>query len=98
MNSSLLLTANALFLPSGDQCLEKVVSYNEQASLAYGADWSREDMQLLKELHKQTFSQSEGNQELKHFDLDKDKNEIYTDLIATCSFYDHALNLWAVKQ
>lgn len=85
------------FLPSGDQCLEKVVSYNEQASLAYGADWCREDIQSLKELHKQTISQSEGNQELKDFELDKD-NENYTDLIATCSFYDHALNLWAVKQ
>jgi len=74
------------------------VSYNEQASLAYGADWCREDIQLLKELHKQTISQSEGNQGLKDFELDKDNDENYTDLIATCSFYDHALNLWAVKQ
>lgn len=93
------ITANdiALFLLSGEQCLEKVVSYEEQASLAYGADWCREDIQCLKELHRQTISQSEGNEELKDFDLDKN-DETYTGLIATCSFYDHALNLWVVKQ
>ena len=95
------ITANdiALFLLSGDQCLEEVVSYKEQASLAYGADWCSDDIQTcLKELHRETVSQSEGNQELKDFDLDKNSDETYTDLIATCSFYDHALNLWAVKQ
>lgn len=94
-----LITPNdiTLFLPSGNRCLEKVVSYKEQASLAYGADWCRKDIQSLKELHRQTFSQSEGNEELKDSDLNKNSDETYTDLIATCSFYDHALNLWAVK-
>jgi len=74
------------------------VSYKEQASLAYGTDWCREDVQCLKESHRQAISQSEGHEELKDFDLDKNKDETYTDLVATCSFYDHALNLWAVKQ
>ena len=88
----------ALFSTSGEQCLEKVASYNEQASLAYGADWCRKDIQCLKELHRQTILQSKGNQQLKDSNLEKDEGETYTDLIATCSFYDHALNLWAVKQ
>ena len=73
-----------------------MASYKEQASLAYGADWCRKDIQCLKELHRQTISK--GNQQLRDSDLEKDEDETYTDLIATCSFYDHALNLWAVKQ
>ena len=73
-----------------------MASYKEQASLAYGADWCRKDIHCLKELHRQTISK--GNQQLKDSDLEKDEDETYTDLIATCSFYDHALNLWAVKQ
>jgi len=73
------------------------VSYKEQASLAYGADWCRENLQCLKMSHRQTVSQSEGQEELKDFDLIKN-DETYTDLTATCSFYDHVLNLWAVKQ
>ena len=75
-----------------------MASYKEQASLAYGADWCRKDIQCVKELTRQTISQSKGNQQLKDFDLEKNEDETYTDLIATCSFYDHALNLWAVKQ
>lgn len=94
------ITANniALFSPSGEQCLEKVASYKEQASLAYGADWCRKDIQCSKDLNRQTISQSKGNQQLKDFDLEKNEDKTYTDLVATCSFYDHALNLWAVKQ
>ncbi|XP_078347237.1 diphthine methyltransferase-like isoform X2 [Oculina patagonica] len=82
---------------NGGQCLEKVVSYNEKASLAYGADWCRKNMQPSKELHREMLPGSEGNDELKDTDVNKNSDDTHTDLIATCSFYDHALNLWNVK-
>lgn len=76
---------------SGDQCLNKAVSYKEQASLAYGADWCRKKIQPTTESHQQ--AQSEENHELR----DTQSDNAFTDLVATCSFYDHALNLWQVK-
>ena len=69
------------------------MSYKEQASLAYGADWCRKNIQSSTELHGQTVQQSEGNHELRNADTEG----TFSDLIATCSFYDHALNLWQVK-
>lgn len=80
-------------LTLGDQCLKKSVSYNEQASLAYGADWCRKKSLASAELHGQPTQQSKGNDELE----DSQTYDFNTDLVATCSFYDHALNLWQVK-
>lgn len=65
--------------------------------MAYGADWCRKDIQSSKELHRQTFSQLEENDELKDTDVNKNSEDTHTDLIATCSFYDHALNLWKAR-
>lgn len=73
--------------------MKKSVSYKKQASLAYGADWCRNKTLALTELHKQTVQQSEENSEFK----DSQTFECNTDLVATCSFYDHALNLWQVS-
>ena len=69
------------------------MSYTEQASLAYGADWCRKHTQSFTELHGETVQQSEGNHEL----TDAQTGSSLTDFVATCSFYDHALNLWQVK-
>lgn len=69
---------------NGDQCLKMSVSYKEQASLAYGADWCRQKPLASLRSFEQTVQQSDGNDESR-------------DLVATCSFYDHALNLWLVK-
>ena len=80
-------------LTSGEQCLKKSVSYKEQASLAYGADWCRNKSLASTELHGQQTQQSEENDELE----DSQTYAFNTDLVATCSFYDHALNLWQVK-
>lgn len=73
--------------------MKKSVSYKKQESLAYGADWCRNKTLALTELHRQTVQQSEENSEFK----DCQTFECNTDLVATCSFYDHALNLWQVS-
>ena len=69
------------------------MSYNEQASLAYGADWCRKKTLTSTELHEQSTQQSEQHNELE----DSQTYDSNTDLVATCSFYDHALNLWQAK-
>ncbi|XP_015759849.1 PREDICTED: diphthine methyltransferase-like isoform X1 [Acropora digitifera] len=66
---------------NGDQCLKTSVSYTEHGSLAYGADWCLTSLRL---------------EEYNDF-KDVQSNNCYTDLVATCSFYDHSLNLWHVQ-
>ena len=69
------------------------MSYKEQASLAYGADWCRKDIRSSTQFHVQAIQQPEENHELTNAHTEGTS----ADLIATCSFYDHALNLWQVK-
>lgn len=82
---------------TGHQSLEKVVSYKEQASLAYGADWYRKHIQLSR-FSAQDCEQMDRNDEHKGTDLLHESiSDTQTDIVATCSFYDHALNLWTVN-
>lgn len=71
---------------NGDQCLKTSVSYTEHASLAYGADW------CLRYEHLTSLCLEECD-DFK----DVQSKNCYTDLVATCSFYDHSLNLWHVQ-
>lgn len=82
---------------TGHQSLEKVVSYKEQASLAYGADWYRKHIQLSR-FSAQDCEQMDRNDEHKGTDLLHESiSDTQTDIVATCSFYDHALNLWTAN-
>jgi len=61
--------------------------------LAYGADWCSKEIQSSTNLHGQMAEESKDKKlELK----DASTSRTFTDIIATCSFYDHALNLWQV--
>lgn len=77
--------------------MEKVVSYKEQASLAYGTDWYRKHIQLSR-FSAQDCEQMDRNDEHKGTDLLHESiSDTQTDIVATCSFYDHALNLWTAN-
>lgn len=76
----------------GGQYLKREVSYKEHSSLAYGADWCRKEIQSSTNLHGQMAEESQEKLEQK----DASTSRTFTDIIATCSFYDHALNLWQV--
>lgn len=91
-NLSLFLSNSLSAFALGGQCLNKEVSYKEQSSLAYGADWCRKEIQSATNLHGQMAEESQETLEQK----DASTSRTFTDIIATCSFYDHALNLWQV--
>ena len=91
-NLSLFLSNSVSAFALGGQCLKKEVSYKEQSSLAYGADWCRKETQSSTNLHGQMAEESQEKLEQK----DASTSRTFTDIIATCSFYDHALNLWQV--
>ena len=73
-----------------------MVSYKEQATLAYGADWCRKHIQSSR-FHGHLFQQLDRHDEVKVTGLNENTNDTYMNLVATCSFYDHALNLWTVN-
>lgn len=89
---------------NGPETLEKMTTYNERSSLAYGADWRPRTERMTRCTRVDTDGDgcneptdtlsSDGNSSEKRLVITKN---IVGEVLATCSFYDHVLQLWAVS-
>jgi len=80
----------------------------EHGSLAYGADWCRSSVEQLPELPAEYDSVSVSDSDAVHKNIaagcgrgmhSRSSELVNKDdqLIASCSFYDHQLRIWALS-
>ena len=99
--------SSGLSLAESGQDLE--ASYMEHGSLAYGADWCKSTLRDLPlcQSHDQardtphdstTAGAAHGDQSEQCHSLSPRLKDLNQNVVATCSFYDHALHVWTLPE